>query len=177
MDTSRANFREFLRTSHQKCNIFRGQYHADTKQEISRKLRNGWVEVGTHSGGCVRFCHVLVMCHIPMKNFSHARSWPVWAANERMRSLRPEWGPSEKRLGSALLNEELRHPQGIWGRAAASWCLREHIELVCVSDLDAWEMTSSSGLLSTSIWMNDQESLVHWCILVILKSLHGRAGK
>lgn len=54
MDTSQANFREFLRTSHQKCNIFRGQYCADTKQEISRKLRNGWVEVGTHSGGCVR---------------------------------------------------------------------------------------------------------------------------
>lgn len=104
-------------------------------------------------------------------------AWPVWAVNERMRSLRPEWGPSEKRLGSALLNEELRHPQGIWSRAAASWCLREQVELVSVSDLDAWEMPSSSGLLGTSIWMNDQESLVHWCILVILKSLQGRAGK
>lgn len=134
-------------------------------QDISRELRNRQEEVRTQSEGRVTFCHILVICHIPMTNFSHARSRPVWAVNERMRSLRPKWGSSKERLGSAfwMRSSDLRWESEV-EPLLPGWCLSEQIESVCVSDPDASEtlfLQRSSGYIRVDEWPRITGALPH----------------
>lgn len=75
------------------------------------------------------FRHVPVIFYIPMTSLSHAPSRPVWAANERMRSLRLKRGSSEETSGSAFRtrSSHVRRDSGV-EPPLPGWCRCEQIE-------------------------------------------------